>query len=157
MLTKWDPTEYRFYCTLIVVRSWPEDGRSRPKHVAKYNLIVIIASCLMCVVYWRCVIYYTDLITHNGMAPLSLSLSKKNNILINIRTQSLNISRYNIHIASTYKKFSVSQRGEIWSCNCGSLSWRRVASQYYYVRMKYVSGIGIPAILAMRTSSHLPE
>ena len=28
---------------------------------AKYHLIVITASCLMCVVYWRCVIYYTDL------------------------------------------------------------------------------------------------
>ena len=40
--TQWDP---------IVVLSWPEDGRSRPKHVAKYNLIVIIASCLMYVVY----------------------------------------------------------------------------------------------------------
>ena len=40
-----------FYCTLIVVLSWPEGGRSRPKHVAKYHLIVIIASCLMYVVY----------------------------------------------------------------------------------------------------------
>jgi len=26
--------------------NWPEDGRLRPKHVAKYNLIVIIASYL---------------------------------------------------------------------------------------------------------------
>ena len=34
------------YCTVIFVLSWPEDGRSRPKHVAKYYLIVIIASCL---------------------------------------------------------------------------------------------------------------
>jgi len=33
--------------TLMVVLSSPEDGRSRPKHVAKYNLIVIVASCLM--------------------------------------------------------------------------------------------------------------
>jgi len=31
---------------LNIVLSWPEDGRSRPKHVAKYNLILIIASCL---------------------------------------------------------------------------------------------------------------
>ena len=46
MWTKCDPTKYYFYCTLIVVLSWPEDGRSRPKHVAKYNLTVIIASCL---------------------------------------------------------------------------------------------------------------
>ena len=41
------------------VLSWPEDGRSRPKHVAKYYLIVIIASCLMYIVYWRCIIYFT--------------------------------------------------------------------------------------------------
>jgi len=33
--------------TLIVLVSWPEDGRSLPKYVAKYHLIVIIASCLM--------------------------------------------------------------------------------------------------------------
>jgi len=35
-----------FYCILIVVLSWPEDGRLRPKHVAKYNLIEIIETCL---------------------------------------------------------------------------------------------------------------
>ena len=46
---------------LNIVLSWPEDGRSRPKHVAKYHLIVIIASCLTYVVYWRCIIYYTKL------------------------------------------------------------------------------------------------
>ena len=28
------------------VHNGPEDGRLRPKHLAKYNLIVIIASCL---------------------------------------------------------------------------------------------------------------
>ena len=60
------------YTTLIVL-SWPEDGRSRPKHVAKYHLIVIIASCLMYVVYWLCIIYYTDLIIHNGMASLKFT------------------------------------------------------------------------------------
>jgi len=31
---------------LNIVPNWPEDGRLRPKHVAKYNLIVIIVSCL---------------------------------------------------------------------------------------------------------------
>jgi len=51
MRTNWDPIEYYFYRTLIVVLSWPEDTRSRPKHVAKYYLIVIIASCFMYVVY----------------------------------------------------------------------------------------------------------
>ena len=35
-----------FVLYLNIILSWPEDGRSRPKHVAKYNLIVIIASCL---------------------------------------------------------------------------------------------------------------
>jgi len=60
MWTKWDPIKYHFLLYLNIVLSWPEDGRSLPKHVAKYNLIVIIASCLMYIVYWRCVIYYTD-------------------------------------------------------------------------------------------------
>ena len=59
MWTKWDPIEYCFYCTLIVVLSLSEDGHLQPKHVAKYNLIVIIASCLMYVVYWQYVTYYT--------------------------------------------------------------------------------------------------
>ena len=35
-----------FLLYLNIVLSWPEDGRSRPKQVAKYNLTVIIASCL---------------------------------------------------------------------------------------------------------------
>jgi hypothetical protein len=61
MWMKWDPIKYYFYGTLIVVLSWPEDGRSWPKHVAKYNLTVIIASCLMYVVYWRCIIHYTNI------------------------------------------------------------------------------------------------
>jgi len=51
MCSEWDPIEYCFYCILIAVLSWPEDGRSRQKHVAKYHLIVIIASCFMYVVY----------------------------------------------------------------------------------------------------------
>ena len=50
-----------YFCTLNIVLSWPEDGRSRPKHVAKYHLIGIIAFCLMYAVYWRRIIYYTDL------------------------------------------------------------------------------------------------
>jgi len=49
------------YCTWIVFLGWPEDGRSRPKHVTKYHLIVIIASYFMYVVYWRCIVYYKDL------------------------------------------------------------------------------------------------
>ena len=59
-----------FYCTLIVVLSWPEDGRLRPKHVAKYHLIVIIASCLDvgCVLTVYNTLYKFDI--HNGMASL---------------------------------------------------------------------------------------
>ena len=59
MWTKWDPVKYCFYCTLIVVLNWPEDGRSRPKHVVKCNLIVIIAACLdVCCVLTVCNILY---------------------------------------------------------------------------------------------------
>jgi len=35
-----------FLLYLNIFLNWPEDGRLRPKHVAKYNLLVIIASCL---------------------------------------------------------------------------------------------------------------
>jgi len=62
------------------VLSWPEDGRLRPKHVAKYNLIVIITSCLdLCCVLTAHNIQFD---IHNGMPPpsLSLSLSKKSNV-----------------------------------------------------------------------------
>jgi len=40
-----------YFCTLIIFLIWPEDGWSRPKHVAKYYLIVIIASflCMLCI------------------------------------------------------------------------------------------------------------
>ena len=41
----WDrPLLFLLY--LNIVLNWPEDGRLRPKHVVKYNLTVIIASCL---------------------------------------------------------------------------------------------------------------
>ena len=63
------------YCTLLtvlylnIVLNWPEDGRLRPKHVAKYNLILIIASCLGV----GCVLTNTNtnLIIQNGMASVS--------------------------------------------------------------------------------------
>ena len=32
-----------FLLYLNIFLSWPEDGRLQPKHVAKYNVIVIIA------------------------------------------------------------------------------------------------------------------
>ena len=57
---------------LNIVLSWPEDGRLRPKHVAKYNLLVIIASCLdvCCVLTVRNILYKFDI--HNGIASLKL-------------------------------------------------------------------------------------
>jgi hypothetical protein len=62
-----------FLLYLNIVRSWPEDGRLRPKHVAKYNLIVIIAFSLdaYCVLTKHNILYKFDI--HNGMASLSLS------------------------------------------------------------------------------------
>jgi len=47
---------------LNIALNWPEDGRLRPKHVAKYNLIVIIASCLnvCCVLTVQNILYKFD-------------------------------------------------------------------------------------------------
>jgi len=58
-----------------MVLNWPEDGRLRPKHVAKYNLIVIIATCLdvCCVLTVRNVLFRFDNTQRDG-----ISLSKKN-------------------------------------------------------------------------------
>ena len=53
---------------LNIVLNRPEDGRLRPKHVAKCNLIVIIASCLdvCCVLTVHNILY--NLIIHKGVA-----------------------------------------------------------------------------------------
>ena len=71
-LTKWDPIEYYFYCTL---------------HVAKYNLIVIIASCLdVCCVLMVCnILYKFDI--HNGMA----SQNKKKKVIKSIQLNILEL------------------------------------------------------------------
>ena len=56
---------------LNVVLSWSEDDRSRPKHVAKYNLIVIIASCLdICCVLTA---HNKQFDIHNGMASIKFT------------------------------------------------------------------------------------
>jgi len=70
-----------FLLFITIVLSWPEDGRSRPKHVAKYNLIVIIASCLdvCCVLMVHNMLYKFDI--HNGMA----SVKKENNFFLPLR------------------------------------------------------------------------
>ena len=59
-----------FLLYLNIVLRWPEDGRLRPKHVTKYNLIVIIAPCLdlCCVLTVHNILYKSDI--HNGMASL---------------------------------------------------------------------------------------
>ena len=65
-----------FLLYLNIVLNWLEDGRLRPKHVAKYNLIVIIASCLdvCCVLTVRNTLYKFDKTQRDD---LSLSLKKK--------------------------------------------------------------------------------
>ena len=50
ILSKFNVKEIGSHCVLLllylnIVLIWLEDGRSRPKHVVKYNLILIIASC----------------------------------------------------------------------------------------------------------------
>jgi len=59
-----------FLLYLNIVLSWPEDGRLRLKHVARYHLIVIIASCLdaCCLLMVHNILYKFDI--HNGMASL---------------------------------------------------------------------------------------
>ena len=51
-----------FLLYLNIVLCWPEDGRLQPKHVAKYNLIVIIASCLdvCCVLMVHNILYNNE-------------------------------------------------------------------------------------------------
>ena len=75
-------------------------GRNRSKHVAKCNLIVIIASCLdvCCVLTVHNILYKFDM--HKGMA----SLSQKNTILIEIRHEAEFIKiKLNIFKAETVK------------------------------------------------------
>ena len=68
-----------FLLYLNIVLSWPEDGRLRPKHVATYNLIVIIAYCLnvCCVLTVQNILYKFDNTQRDG-----LSLSHKKNIAL---------------------------------------------------------------------------
>ena len=76
MWKKWDPIEYYFLLYLNVVFSLPEDGRSRPKHVAKYNLIVIIASCLdvCCVLTVHNILYKFGYTQQDGFSVLAMCL-----------------------------------------------------------------------------------
>ena len=57
-----------------IVLNSPEDGRLRPKHVAKCNLIVIIASCLdvCCVLTVHNIL--CNLIIHKGVASQKKSI-----------------------------------------------------------------------------------
>jgi len=83
--------------------SWPEDGRLRPKNVAKYNLIVIIASCLdvCCVLMVHNILYKFD--THNGMA--SLSLSKKKSITYRLKKSNEMQQYADIYLLLNYPTF----------------------------------------------------
>jgi len=51
---------------------WPEDCRSGPKHVAKYDLIVIIASCLdvCCVLTVHNILHKFDNTQRDGLSQI---------------------------------------------------------------------------------------
>jgi hypothetical protein len=52
------------------VLKWPDDGCLQPKHVAKYNLIVIIATCLdvCCVLTVHNILYKSDNTQQDGLS-----------------------------------------------------------------------------------------
>ena len=52
---------------LNIVFNWRKNGHLRPKHVAKYNLIVIIASCLD-VLTVRIILYKFDNTQRDGLS-----------------------------------------------------------------------------------------
>ena len=67
-----------------VVLRWPEDCRSRPKHVAKYNQIVIIVSCfdVCCVLTVHIILYKFEIFTvHTTSQTLASSLSNKDSMV----------------------------------------------------------------------------
>ena len=65
-----------FLLCLNAVLNWPEDCRSQPKHVAKYNLIVIIASCIdVCYVLTVHNISYKSMIFVLSLLPDTISYS----------------------------------------------------------------------------------
>ena len=61
-----------FLLYLNIVLNWPEDGPLRPKHVAKYSLIVITSSCLdrrvCCVLTLRNILYKFDNTQQDGLS-----------------------------------------------------------------------------------------
>jgi len=60
------------------IQNWPENDRLRPKHVAKYNLIVIIASCLdVCCVLTVYNILYNRLILCNAKVAVYYEVRTK--------------------------------------------------------------------------------
>ena len=67
-----------FLLYLNIVLNWLEDGRLRPKHVAKYNVNVIIASCpdVCCVLTVYNISYKFDNTQRDG-----LSQKKKNPVV----------------------------------------------------------------------------
>jgi len=88
---KSDPVKYYFYCTLIVVVSWSEDGRSRPKHVARHHLIF----CNYCVLFdVCCVLTVRDILHKKDQEDQNLKLFRK----IYLKTHILKIF---VHVAVT--------------------------------------------------------
>ena len=77
ILSKFNANEMGSHCVLFllylnVFLSWPENGRSRPKLVAKYNLIVT-ASCLdvVCVLTVHNILYKFDNTHRDGLSHRS--------------------------------------------------------------------------------------
>ena len=66
-----------FLLYLNIALNQPEDGRLRPKYVAKYNLIVIIASCLdvFCVLTVYNILYKFDNTQRGGLLQKKLRKS----------------------------------------------------------------------------------
>ena len=92
-----------------IVLSWPEDCRSRPKHVAKYNLILIIASCLdlCCVLTVQNILhkfYYTQ---RDGLSQEFKDYDVLEKIIkIHLGTQSMDVCQYWLgNLVPTYDKF----------------------------------------------------
>ena len=48
----------------------------------------------MYVVYWRYIVYYTNLIMHNGMASLKINPSDQNTNFVTIGTYVLQVERH---------------------------------------------------------------
>ena len=90
-----------FLLYLNIVLNWPEDGPLRPKHVAKYSLIVITSSCLdrrvCCVLTLRNILYKFDNTQRDGLSQQIYPLLNTRTILAEPRpAMSLTLTLWNM-------------------------------------------------------------